>query len=215
MQVDEIEQLFTRKDGSYFCARWGRPISPIVFGVEEETLQIVKGAFEAVCAMSGHKMAETDPELGANAMMFFFRDWDELLGVPDLHRMIDDLEPMVARLKVAQANQYRVFRFDTDGAICACFVFLRMDQALSQMPAETLALTQVVQSILVWSDQAFATRSPLGQLENGHVVLRPDIASVVRAAYDPVMPAVTEDPIHAMRLMARVSTMVAGTADEG
>lgn len=205
MQPSDIEQLFTRTDGSYFCARWGRPISPIVFGVEDSTLQVVKGAFEAVCALSGHKMAETDPELGANAMMFFFRDWDELLGVPDLDRMIDGLEPLVTRLKAADANQYRVFRFDADGAICACFIFLRMDKELSSVPADTLALSQVVQSMLVWSDAAFAKQSPLGKLDNGHVVLRPDVAEVLRSAYDPILPAVAQDSSHALRLFARMT----------
>ncbi|MCT4611180.1 MAG: hypothetical protein N4A70_18490 [Pelagimonas sp.] len=204
MQPADVEALFTRKDGTYFCARWGRPIAPIVFGVDDATLQVVKGAFEAVCALSGHQMAETDPELGANTMVFFFRDWQELLSVPDLGRMIDGLEPLVARLSAAEANQYRVFRFDTDGAIQACFIFLRMDAEMSALPAETLALSQVVQAMLVWSDQAFASRSPLGQLENGHIVLRPDIAGVIRAAYDPVMPSVAQDPSHALRLAARL-----------
>lgn len=211
MQAAEIETLFTRTDGSYFCARWGRPIVPVVFGVEDGTLQVVKGAFEALCALAGHKMAETDPELGANTMVFFFRDWKELLDVPDLGRMIDGLAPMVARLQEAGANQYRVFRFDDQGAIKACFIFLRMDKALSDLPAETLALSQVVQAMLVWSDQAFATRSPLGQLENGHVVLRPDIAGVIRAAYDPIMPATSQDPSHALRLMARLAAPEPGS----
>ena len=57
MQPQEIEPLFTRNDGSYLCARWGRPLVPIVFGVEDETLSVIKGAFEAVCALAGAKMA--------------------------------------------------------------------------------------------------------------------------------------------------------------
>ena len=205
MDATSIESLFTRSDGSYLCARWGRPVAPIVFGVEDATLSVVKGAFQAVCALAGHEMAEMDPELGVNAMVFFFRDWDELLAVPDLGRMIEGLEPLVARLKAAGANQYRVFRFDAQGAIRACFVFLRMDAQLQALPAETLALSQVAQSMLLWSDRAFADRSPLGQLEDGRVVLRPDIAGVIRAAYDPVMPAVARDPAHALRLAARIA----------
>ncbi|MBS0125554.1 hypothetical protein [Thetidibacter halocola] len=204
MTPDEIRSLFTRSDGSYLCARWGRPIAPIVFGVEDATLSVVKGAYQAVCALAGHQMAETDPELGVNAMVFFFRDWDELLAVPDLDRLVEGLEPLVARLKAADANQYRVFRFDANGAIRACFVFLRIDEHLLAVPAETLALSQVVQSILLWSDTAFSDRSPLGQLEDGRVVLRPEIAGLIRAAYDPVMPAVAQDPSHALRLAARI-----------
>lgn len=205
MTPDEIAQLFTRSDGSYFCARWGRPLSPVVFGVEEQTLGLVKGAFEAVCALCGHKMAETDPELGANVMVFFFRDWAELRELPNLDRMIDGLDPLVDRLIAADANQYRVFRFDDAGAIRACFIFLRMDAELSAVPADTLALSQAVQSMLVWSDTAFAARSALGQLEDGRVVLRPEIAGLLRAVYDPVLPVVAQDPSHALRILARLT----------
>ena len=204
MDAAEVERFFTRSDGSYLFARWGRPIAPIVFGVEDKTLSVVKGAFEAVCAMAGHQMAETDPELGTNVMVFFFRDWSELLEVRDLDRLIDGLGPLVERLSEAEANQYRVFRFDSAGAIQACFIFLRMDEVMSAQPAETLALSQVVQSILLWSDLAFTDRSPLGQLEDGRVVLRPEIGALVRAAYDPVMPAMADDPSHALRLAARM-----------
>ena len=203
---DEITKLFTRSDGSYFCARWGRPLSPIVFGVEDETLAVVKGAFEAVCAMAGHQMAETDPELGTNTMVFFFREWRELLDVPDLGRMIDGLAPLVTRLADEGANQYRVFRFDADGAICACFIFLRMDAALAAQPAEELALSQVAQSLLCWSDRAFSARSPLA-LAGEHVILHPDIVAVIRAAYDPVMPVAAEDASHALRLAARLGAV--------
>jgi len=203
MQVSEIEALFTRDDGQFLFARWGRPIAPVVFGVEEQTLQVVKGALEAVCVLSSHKMAETDPELGANFMMFFFREWAELPDVPNLDRLVPDLGPLVERLQEADANQYRVFRFDKDGAIQACFVFLRMDDQLSAVPAETLALSQVVQSMLLWSDTAFRAQSPLA-VAGDKTVLRPDIANLIRAAYDPVMPNAAQDASHAMRLAARV-----------
>lgn len=206
MDADEIGRLFTRGDGSYLCARWGRPIVPVVFGVDDATLSVVKGAVEAVVALAGQNMAETDPELGANLMLFFCRDWDELRGVPNLDRLITGLGPLVDRLEAAEANQYRVFRFDQAGAIRACFVFLRMDAHLAAVPAETLALSQAVQSILVWSDRAFVEASPLGML--GEVaVLKPGIAGVIRAAYDRVMPAVAQDPSHALRLAARVGAV--------
>ncbi len=200
---EEIKALFTRESGEFLFARWGRPIAPIVFGVEEETLSTVKGAFEAVVALAGHKMAETDPELGSNCMVFFFREWQELLEVPDLDRLIPDLGPLVDRLVVADANQYRIFRFEEDGAIRAAFVFLRMNAELSKIPAETLALSQVVQTILLWSDTAFRSTSPLA-LAGDVTILRPDIAAVIRAAYDPVLPGAAQDPSHALRLFARL-----------
>ena len=86
------EQFFTRADGGYRFARWARPIVPIVFGVDDATLAVVKGAIEAVVALAGHTMAETDPEQGANLFMFFFRDWDEVLICPDLLRVHHYLE---------------------------------------------------------------------------------------------------------------------------
>ena len=199
---DDIAPLFTRADGSYLFARWGRPIAPIVFGVTEATLPVIKGAMEAVVAMAGHQMAETDPELGSNCMFFFFRDWDELTEVPDLDKLVPDLAPLVTRLKAAEANQYRVFRFDDQGAIKAAFVFLRMDKELGAQPAADLALGQVVQVMLLWSEQAFAEVSPLA-IAGGRTVLRPEIGAVIRAGYDPVMPAVAQDPSHALRLAAR------------
>ncbi|WP_377193486.1 hypothetical protein [Ruegeria meonggei] len=202
MTPEEIEALFTRESGEFLFARWGRPIVPIVFGVEDKTLAVVKGAFEAVVALSGHKMAETDPELGANCMVFFFRDWQELLEVPDLDRLIPDLALLVGRLEAADANQYRIFRFEDDGAIRAAFVFLRMDEELSNIPADTLALSQVVQTILLWSDTAFRNQSPLA-VAGEATILRPDIAEVIRASYDPVLPGATQDASHALRLFAR------------
>ena len=35
--------MFTRHDGGYLFARWGRPIVPVVFGVDDATLSVVKG----------------------------------------------------------------------------------------------------------------------------------------------------------------------------
>ena len=204
MTPDSVEQLFTRRDGSYLCARWGRPIVPVVFGVDGATLSVVKGAIEAVVVLAGHKMAETDPELAANLMVFFFRDWAELPEVPNLEKLVPDLVPLCARLEAAGANQYRAFRFDEAGAIKAAFVFLRMDEPLAAMPAEDLALAQAAQVILLWSDQAFAGTSPLAFVGED-VILRPEIAGVIRAAYGVAMPMVARDASHAFRIAARVS----------
>jgi len=201
--TDDIAPLFTRSDGTYLCARWGRPIVPVVFGVDDATLAVVKGAIEAVVVLADHKMAESDPETGANLMFFFCRDWAELLEVPTLDALVGEVGTLVDRLRRAGANQYRAFRFDEAGAIRACFVFLRMDEALSDIPADALALGQAAQMIVTWSDRAFAEVSPLA-LVDGVTVLRPEVAAVIRAAYDPVLPAVARDASHALRLAARV-----------
>ncbi len=136
----DIAALFTRADGNYVFARWGRPIVPVVFGVDDATLAVFKGAIEAVVTLAGHQMAETDPELGANFMIFFCREWAELPQVPHLDALVPDLLPLVAKLQEADANQYRIFRFDAAGAIRAAFVFLRMDDHLAAVSADTLAL---------------------------------------------------------------------------
>ncbi|MBO9396734.1 hypothetical protein J7400_08585 [Shimia sp. R9_2] len=205
MTPQDVETLFTRADGSYGFARWGRPIAPVVFGVEDATLRTVKGALEAVATLVGHQMAETDPELGSNLMMFFFREWEELLAVPDLDRLIPDLPALVARLRAADATQYRAFRFDNDGAIQAAFVFLRMSGEMAKLPAEALALGEAVQTIVTWGPAAFAETSPLAVVpESGATVLRPEVAAVIAAAYDRMMPAAAEDPSHALRLFARL-----------
>lgn len=203
MEVSDIEALFTRSDGSYAFARWGRAICPVVFGVEDATLEVVKGAIQAVCEVAGHEMGEMDAELGSNLMLFFFSEWAELLEVPGMDRLVPDLTPLVQRLEAVAANQYRFFRFDEAGAIKACFVFLRMDKHLSAVPAQTLALSQIVQSMVLWSDRAFQDRSPLAVAEDT-TILRPEISALLRAAYDPVMPVAAQDPSHALRLAARL-----------
>jgi hypothetical protein len=203
--ADEIAALFTRADGQFLFARWGRPLAPVVFGVEDATVPVLKGAIEAVVALAGHAMTDTDPELGANLMVFFLRDWAELAATPGLDRLLPDLSETLARLEAADANQYRAFRFDAGGGIRAAFVFVRMDGALAEVPAETIALSQAVQTILLWSDTAFLGASPLALLsEGGPAILKPQVADLIRAAYDPVLPVAATDPSHALRLAARL-----------
>lgn len=203
MTPDQITALFTRADGTYLFARWGRPIVPVVFGVSDDTLAVLKGAIEAVVVLAGHKMAEVDTELGANLMLFFCKDWAELQGVPGLDRLVPELGDLVAPLVAADANQYRIFRFDPAGAIRACFSFVRMDAHLAAVPVETVALSQAVQMILLWSDRAFVGDSPL-EIVDGVAILKRDVGAVIRAGYDKVLPDVSRDPSHGLRLAARV-----------
>ncbi|MEM9319871.1 MAG: hypothetical protein AAGA70_12845 [Pseudomonadota bacterium] len=205
LDADGVTKLFTRSDGGYLFARWGRPIAPVVFGVDDATISVLKGAIEAVVALANHKMAETDPELGANLMIFFLSDWKELAETPNLDRILADLETLLPRLEAAGANQYRSFRFDEQGAIKAAFVFIRMDENMASLPAETIALSQIVQTIVLWSDTAFREAGPLARLtEGGPALLRPELAQVIRAAYDPVMPVAAQDASHGLRLAARM-----------
>ena len=205
MDASEIEALFTRSDGSYLFARWGRPIVPVVIGVDDASLSVFKGAFEAVAQLANHEMAETDPELGVNLMVFVFKAWTELVEVPKLDALVPGLVPLVDKLRATGANQYRFFRFDADGAIKAAFVFLRMDQHLQAVSADTLALSQAAQTIVLWSDEAFKKTAPIATLKD-RTVLRPEIAQVIQASYDVVMPVVARDPAHALRVAARIRT---------
>ncbi|WP_380057019.1 hypothetical protein ACFE33_03610 [Falsihalocynthiibacter sp. SS001] len=204
---EQIEALFQRS-GSYAFARWGRPIAPVVFGVEPETLAVVKGALEAVTSLARLDVVETDPEFGSNLWVFFLRDWEDLRGVPDMDGLIPEMDALLPRLTSANANQYRFFRFDKEGAIKAGFLFLKMDDTLSDIPADLLALGQMVQMILLWGEGAFATTSPLAILpDTGATVLRPEIAQIIQAAYDSILPNVAADSSHALRLFARISNV--------
>lgn len=203
MTPDEVQALFMQ-GGDYAFARWGRPLAPVVFGVEDETLAVVREAVHSVAALAGQDIEEIDAELGANLMIFFLRDWDELLDVPDLDRLIPELATLVPRLQTSDAVHYRVFRFDARGAIKAAFLFQRMARGVEDAPADMVALGQAGQAILTWGEGAFAGADPLMRdPASGDAVLRPEIADLIRAAYDPVMPVAASDPAHALRLYAR------------
>ncbi len=203
MTPDIVQAHFTGIDDNYRFARWRRAIVPVVFGVDDATLTVVKGAIQAVVKLAGHHISDPDPEMGANLMVFFLADWDELSEVPDLQGLVPELPALLGRLKSKDANQYRLFRFESDGSIRAVFVFLRMQGALAEMDAADLALAQAVQIVLAWGQGAFSERSPLATVDSKGVI-RPEIASLIRAAYDPILPVAAADPSHALRLFARL-----------
>ena len=74
MTPEEVEKYFIRNDGAFSFARWGRSVAPVVFGLDEKSLSILKGAIEAVMSLTNRQISETDPELGANFMFFFFSE---------------------------------------------------------------------------------------------------------------------------------------------
>ncbi|MCQ0970540.1 hypothetical protein MLD63_08905 [Paracoccus sp. TK19116] len=188
LSADDIEALFTRPDGSFLCARWGRPIAPVIFGLADESLPIFRAAIRAVAAHAGVPMAETDPEMGSNFMLFFTRDWSDLAGVPDLQALTGQPD-LPARLAEAGADQYRLFRFDADGGIRACLTFLDMSGPLADAHPGQLAETLAVRAMLTFARD---------------VTPSPDLAALIRAAYAPVLPASATDPSHALRLSARL-----------
>ena len=207
MDPAEVEKCFQTVDGNYAFARWNRPIATVVFGVLDETLPVLKGAVEAVANLAGVGVADTDPDLGSNLMMFFVREWGELSDTPNLDKLVPDLQNLGPRLQAADASHYRFFRYDKDGAIQAAFIFVRMTDEMADVPAETIALTNAVQIILTWGPNAFGGGSPLAvHPEKELIVLKPEFADLIRAAYDPLMPLSASDPSHALRLVARVTS---------
>ncbi|WP_045387209.1 hypothetical protein [Falsirhodobacter sp. alg1] len=187
MTPERVEALFTHGT-TYRFARWGRPIVPVVFGVAEETLGLVKGAIEAMVATAGHRMAEHDPELGANAILFFFADWQEVAGVPNLDHLIPDLPAFAAARAAEGAGVARLFRFDEAGAIRLAVVFLKIGDA--EIDPQALMLDQAARLMLTFAGEP--------------VLAADEMAGLIRAAYDPVLPARADDAAHAFRLAARL-----------
>lgn len=183
----DIEGLFTR-DGQYLCARWRRPVAPVIFGLADDSMAVFRDATRAVLAHAGHATVETDPEMGANMMTFFVRGWDELAHLPDLEGLTGQAG-LVDRLRAGRADQYRLFRFDADGGIRACLSFVNMKGPLADAHPGLLAETLAVRAMLTFARD---------------VTPSAELAALIRAAYDPVMPVVARDPSHALRLAARL-----------
>lgn len=210
LSAEKIESLFTHPDGVFRFARWNRPIVPIVFGVDDETLTHLKSAIVTTVGITGHKIEETDPELGANFMWFFCQDWDEILSVPDLEKMIPDLKNIIARLQTSTTTTYRIFTFDPDGGIKMCVQLIKVAGATAEMSIQALATGETYQCLAMFSPQAFVEDSPIAVIqENGMCIPKPNYAALIRAAYDPVLPAAAKEPTHAMRLSARANMLLA------
>lgn len=206
--------LFTAHDQRYHFARWGRPLAPVVFGVGDESLLHLKDAILMTVGISGGTLAETDPELGANFMWFFCRDWDEALAVPDLDKLIPNFENLITGLKEQNATRYRSFGFDKDGAIQVCVLLIRVDAATERLSLQTLGTSETFQSLLTFGENAFDVHSPIATIKvNNLCIVKPEYAAVVRAAYDPALPAASNDPAHALRVSARAMKLLADIED--
>ncbi|MFQ5438135.1 MAG: hypothetical protein ACE5DK_04800 [Paracoccaceae bacterium] len=208
LDVERIQELFTTRDGSYHFARWGRPIAPVVFGTDDETLGHLKNAMSEVIGLAGLGPVESDPDFGVNLMVFFCREWDELDEVPVLARILPDFGALKQTLGRGRANRYRTFNFDEDGAIQMCIILLRLDDELAGTPVQTLGIAEMLQSVLVWGDAAFVAESPIATFANSNrCIVKPDYTALIRAAYDPVLDGSAVDKSHALRLAARLEAM--------
>lgn len=208
--VERVRALFTRAPGEtdaagdFLFARWRKPIAPAVFGVAPKTAETVKAGFERAAKTAGLEIAEEDPELGANLLVFFCEEWRDLKDVPSLDRLIPDLDKLTTLLSVMGANQYRIFQFSEDVGVTLAIVLLRMDEELSSLPPQALALSQGVQTLLVWSDAAFAADGPVTVGRHGRGVVKRWHQRLIEAAYADDAPALSRDPALAEVLAARL-----------
>lgn len=207
-----VEAQFTRRDGSFRFVRWGRPVAPVIVGTNDEGCRIFEEGIRTAARVARLPVSEMDSELGANFLVFLVNDWSELLEAPNLIRLIPNLGELIRTLSEHEANQYRVFSFDDDGAIKTCITLLRYNDELQKVSAQTLALGQAFQGLLLWSDRAFMDESPLAVTDDGLCVIKPAHGDLLRVAYDPALPPVADDPSFALRLAARLS--VADVAQE-
>lgn len=201
----EAEALFTESEKFRF-AKWGRPIAPVVFGVDDESLTHIKSALSQTIGVTGNSIAETDPELGANFMWFFCSEWSQISTVPDLDRLIPNLDNVLQGLEEDNANSYRSFGFDKDGAIQLVVVFTRLQGDMAKQSIQTLVTGEVFQTLALWSPDAFKNHSPLAIVkENNICVVKPEYAALMRAIYAPEIPVSSDDAALAYRIAARAS----------
>ena len=208
MNEIEVSKLFVR-DGKYKFSRWNKPISPVIFGVDDTSLIAIRAAFSNVISLTPFSLSDFDPELGANFLVFFCSEWSELNGIPNLDKLIPNLSTLVETLCENRANQYRTFSFTAHGAINLSVLLLKYDSELSSVSVQTLATSQMLQSILLWSPDAFKDESPIAIVKtNNMCIIKPFYAALVKAAYDRVLPDFSNDSAHALRLESRLKIVM-------
>lgn len=202
---DWVAAHFTRNDGSFRFARWGRRLAPVIVGTDDFGCSVFEGGIRAVASLGALEVTELDPQHGANFLVFLVNEWTELAEAPNLERLIPNLADLIEELTRHGANQYRVFNFQASGAIQLCITMLRYDEELQKVSAQTLAVGQALQGMLLWSDRAFMDESPIAVTEDGTCVVKPGHAALLKAAYDPALPDAATDASFALRLVARMS----------
>lgn len=219
--TDDITRIQALFGGDAFkFARWGGPICPVVVGLAEKSAQLFEEAVGAVAEVAGARIDEIDPEMGANLMIYVMPDWSQALNAPNLPNFIPNLPALIERLNAANANRYRVFAFDDAGAIRAAITMLRYDEQMQAAPVDYIALTEAALAMLVYDEGAVAADRPvvMAKFEDddmARAVMHPWHGRLLRAAYDPAIPAGSKDPALALRLAARIGVSEdAGDGDE-
>ena len=212
-EANKVTELFTRADGCFRFSRWGRPLAPMIYGTDDAGVRLFEESLTSVAAIAGLEVVELDPELAANFLVYFVKDWRELTSITHLVKLIPEIAGLAGRLSKAQATQYRVFGFDAEGSICICITLIRYGAEMQRVSAQTLAVTQSFMGMLLWAEGAFTGESPVALAgEDGRCVVKPWYADLLRAAYDPAIPPVGIDSSLALRLAARLAVMREATA---
>jgi len=215
LSEDEIKDLFTQTDGTYQFARWSRPIAPVVFGVNDDILKGLRAAIEATVGITGQKLADVDPELGTNFMWVFVREWDELLVLPDIEKLIPNLNQKLVEIKKSNSNSYRYLTFDPDGGIMFACVIIRPMGDYAKQSVSAIGSAETMLTLATFGKKAFANESPLAMIpENKVIVVKPKYAAVIRAAYEETMPVRAIDASHALRIKARADKLIKDLAHE-
>jgi len=199
-EIAKVGGLFTRSDKSFRFARWGRPLAEVVYGTNEEGAAVFAEALKRVAGLAGLETGIEDEELGANFMVFLVEDWRQLSETPNMDKLIPDLDKLVSTLQGSGANQYRIFAFDETGAVKLCITLLRYDEQMQAVAPQAVALSQAVMGMLLWSDNAFTSETPVAQLEGGRVAVKPWFQDMIRAAYADGVPAASDDPVTARKI---------------
>ena len=107
----EIAALFSRADGSYRFARWGRPIVPVVFGVDGATLAVVKGLLEhpAFDLRNPNKVFALLNTFGNNHVRFHAADGSGYHFLAEQIARLDRLNPQVAARLTRRFGRWRKF----------------------------------------------------------------------------------------------------------
>ena len=205
-QAERIQRLFGGDEFKF--ARWRGPVCPVIVGVDDKSVRLFEEAIRAIAEVAGAEIDEIDPELGANFQIYVFGSWDQAKRAPNLPNFLPDLDDLIGRLTEANANRYRVFAFDDAGAIRAAITLLRYDEQMQAAPVDYIALTEATLGMLVFDEVGVANDRPIvmARFENGdaRAILTPWHAKLLKAAYDPAIPAGSKDPNLALRLAARI-----------
>lgn len=218
LDADRITRLFG--GDAFKFARWGTAISPVVVGLDTKGAQLFEEAIGAVAELAGVATEELDAEMGANMMIYIMSDWAHAARAPNLPNFLPNLPELVERLTKANANRYRVFAFDDQGAIRASITLLRYDEQMQAAPVDYIALSEAALAMLVYDEAGVAEDRPVvmaqfeDENEDPRAILEPWHAMLIRAAYDPTIPAGSKDPSLALRLAARIEVQTSPSEDD-